>query len=127
MGVTWSTMWRNTYGRLFKQQKLEKDEISAAGPDADTASESEDQQEAEGSVAMKSAPLVFKFAPEMQALVKPTLDSLPEGTDAWAVHSDLATVTPLRAAFAEPPADVSHSFPGETVQSTGVKHWKMKL
>ncbi|KIJ31232.1 hypothetical protein M422DRAFT_267182 [Sphaerobolus stellatus SS14] len=116
-------MWRNTYGRLFKHQKLEKDEISAAAPDADTASESEDQQEAEGSVAVKIALLVFKFSPEMQALVKPTLDSLPEGI----VHSGLATVTPLRAAFAEPPADVSHSFPGETVQSTGVKHWKMKL
>ncbi|KIJ36040.1 hypothetical protein M422DRAFT_34443, partial [Sphaerobolus stellatus SS14] len=123
IGMTWSTMWRNTYGRLFKQQKLEKDEISAAGPDADTASESEDQQEVEGSLAVKSAPLVFKFSPEVQALVKLTLDSLPEGT----VHSGLATVTPLRAAFAEPPADVIHSFAGETVQSTGVKHWKMKL
>ncbi|KIJ29596.1 hypothetical protein M422DRAFT_268939, partial [Sphaerobolus stellatus SS14] len=67
--------------------KLEEDEISAAGPDADTASESEDQQEAEGSVAVKSAPLVFNFSPEMQALVKPTLDSLPEGTPPINAHN----------------------------------------
>ena len=38
----------------------------------------------------------------MGALVNPPLDSLPFGTDAWAVHHAKASVTPLRTSFAEP-------------------------
>lgn len=125
LGVTWSTMWRNSYGRLFKQQKEDRDDIPAGGPDAGSRPETE---MSEGRINPTSAPLIFKFSPDMQPLVRPKMESLPEGTDAWAVHSDLATVTPLRAAFAEPPAEISHIFPGETSdQATAVRHWKMKL
>ena len=37
----------------------------------------------------------------MGPLVDPPIDSLPFGTDAWAVHHAKASVTPLRTCFAE--------------------------
>lgn len=46
--------------------------------------------------------LSFHFAPQMDALVNPPIDKLPFGTDAWAVHNNLVSVTPLRTSFAEP-------------------------
>ena len=53
-----------------------------------------------------SAPsLTFRFAPQMGSLVNPPIDSLPFGTDAWAVHHAKASVTPLRTNFAEPGAE----------------------
>lgn len=131
VGVTWSTMWRNSYGRLFMRHRpgdtAEHSEVPAAGPDADAASEDTGTSKLDPSTK-DDRPLIFRFSPDIMPLVRPSLDELPEGTDAWAVHSDLATVTPLRAAFAEPPADVSMAFSGETVdQTTKVKYWKLKL
>ena len=129
--VTWSTMWRSSYGRLFQPQlggtsDHENPDVPAAGPDLLNA-----DSPGNANVTLEpppaSARLVFKFSPDLHALVNPHIDSLPEGTDAWAVHSDMATVTPLRASFAEPPAESSMALSGETVgQGTGVRYW-MKL
>lgn len=49
-----------------------------------------------------SGQLLFQFSPKIDSLVNPPLDTLAHGTDAWAIHSARASVTPLRAAFAEP-------------------------
>lgn len=135
LGITWSTMWRNSYGRLFSQQRsavpsaANNQVIPAVGPDSlDVNLSSGDVKETSSKVPSASSPLVFKFAPDMQHLVKPQISSLPENTDAWAVHNDLATVTPLRASFAEPPAEISMAFPDETPgQETGVRHWRLRL
>jgi tubulin--tyrosine ligase len=48
---------------------------------------------------------MFHFAPEMGPLVDPPIDSLPFGTDAWAVHHAKASVTPLKTCFAEAEVD----------------------
>ena len=37
--------------------------------------------------------------------MNPPIDSLPHGSDAWAVHHAKASVTPLRTSFAEPGGD----------------------
>lgn len=124
LGITWSTIWRNSYGRLFEQQVPSSDaikqDIPAEGPDSLAAGSS-----GQTSSPPVSSPLVFKFSPDMRDLVKPKV--IPEGTDAWAVHNDLASVTPLRASFAEPPAEISMAFPGEAANSEVARHWKMRL
>lgn len=54
---------------------------------------------------MASKELSFHFSPRMDGLVNPSPESLPHGSDAWAIHNAKASVTPLRAAFAESSAD----------------------
>jgi tubulin---tyrosine ligase len=138
VGITWSTMWRNSYGRLFAQQlpaapssDSKKQDTPAGGPDSpnvDLSPGSFEQTTSKTPETSSTSPLVFKFSPDIQDLVKPEIHSLPEGTDAWAVHNDLATVTPLRASFAEPPPEISMAFPGEAANpDSGVRHWKMRL
>lgn len=134
LGITWSTMWRNSYGRLFSQQRsaipsvATYQETPSKGPESSIENLSSGAREAFSDAPPPSLPLVFKFAPDMEHLVKPQINSLPETTDAWAVHNDLATVTPLRTTFAEPPAGISMAFPDEVPsQETGVRHWKMRL
>ena len=38
----------------------------------------------------------------MAGLISPSLDSLPVGSDGWALHRGWVSVTPLRASFGEP-------------------------
>lgn len=59
-------------------------------------------------------PLLFKFTPQIKSLIDPSLDSLPHGTDAWAVHTGKASVSPLRACFAQPGRE-SFAFGDEVV------------
>ncbi|KAF9044713.1 sure-like protein, partial [Hymenopellis radicata] len=89
--IYWTTMWRKSYGRLFKQ--LEAEKPVAAGPDAPV-------------IAGNTSPsgLSFKWSPEMEGLINPAASSLPVGTDGWAIHMGSVSVTPLRASFAEPPS-----------------------
>lgn len=124
VGVTWSSMWRNAYGRLFTKHIPDAPDLPAAGPDSDLPTQEAELKNGDD----RAERLVFKFSPEMGPLVNPDVASLPQGTDAWAVHNDFATVTPLRAAFAEPPQEISMVFPGETdSQTTVVRHWNIKL
>ncbi|KAL4080853.1 sure-like protein [Scleroderma citrinum] len=45
--------------------------------------------------------LAFKWAPDLRSLITPDLSALPVGSDSWAFGMGHATVTPLKACFAE--------------------------
>lgn len=110
--VIWTTIWRNSYARLFKPHTLvppgSVTPAPAGGPDATTERNSrprQDNPEKSGldPQEVHSAPeLVFTFAPNMEGLIGPNILA-PVGSDAWAVENGMASVTPLRASFAEPP------------------------
>lgn len=72
--VAWTRIWRNEYGRLFQEGIKEKDK------------EAEDVTEA-GSPTKNPGGLVFSFSPDWKNIINPDKDSLPYGTDAWAIHS----------------------------------------
>ncbi|TRM66341.1 survival protein sure-like phosphatase/nucleotidase [Schizophyllum amplum] len=107
--VCWTTLWRNSYSTLFKPVKVAPatanataTNIPAAGPDAPDV----DPAELKGKASnVYGQPLAFKWSPAMEGLIRPDPSTLPEGTDAWAIHNGYASVTPLRAAFAEPAAN----------------------
>ncbi|KAG5635098.1 hypothetical protein H0H81_012454 [Sphagnurus paluster] len=97
-----TTMWRNSYGRLFKRTSdkatpVEPGQVRSAGSDAldviipSNGKALDDQEE-----------LSFKFSPDMTGLITPSLSSLPVGSDGWAIYQGWVSVTPLRAAFGEP-------------------------
>ncbi|KAF8642296.1 hypothetical protein AX16_009566 [Volvariella volvacea WC 439] len=94
MKICWTTLWRNSYKRLFKPVDQEGLGNGPTSLDALVASPSS---------VLK---LGFRFAPDIRGLVTPSLDDLPVGTDGWALHHGWASVTPLRASFAEPPQPV---------------------
>ncbi|THH09195.1 hypothetical protein EW145_g2199 [Phellinidium pouzarii] len=125
MRVVWTTIWRNAYGRLFQAHKLDPlakaDTTPAGGPDAKLSTRKEDPAGRLETFSISSptasssgystttsdtvayAPeLVFTFAPDMRGLIGPGT-AAPVGTDTWAIERGWASVTPLRASFAEPP------------------------
>ncbi|KAJ7293600.1 sure-like protein [Mycena rebaudengoi] len=114
--IMWTSMWRNSYGRLFKA--ISDDDPAriqdTAGPDALT----ESQDSAGSTVAPSSGRLAFKFSPAMEGLIHPAESTLPIGSDGWAMFKGWVSVTPLRAGFAEPPAEI---------QGVEDRVWKMKL
>jgi len=97
-----TTMWRNSYGRLFKStssrqypgpgQMVRPDSLDSTTPDNGTPKPTLDDFEE----------LSFKFSPDMKDLITPLPSSLPIGTDGWAIHQGFVSVTPLRASFGEP-------------------------
>lgn len=87
MKIVWTRLWRNVYSRLFKHGE------STSTTDPGTTGQETDPDK-----------LVFTFSPEWKGLLNPTKDELPYGTDAWGIHNDMTTVTPLRATFGEPGA-----------------------
>jgi 5'/3'-nucleotidase SurE len=96
--VCWTRLWRNSYGRLFKNVSGSIGHPTIpAGPDPITA-----EAHASGPEEAAIGDLLFKWSPEMGGLVSPSLDSLPVGSDSWALHQGLISVTPLRASFGEP-------------------------
>ncbi|EKM83862.1 hypothetical protein AGABI1DRAFT_110465 [Agaricus bisporus var. burnettii JB137-S8] len=106
--ICWTTIWRNSYTRLFK---------NVAGDD----NERSDTNQAAPLTTSNPAPggLLFRWAPEMKDLITPPLSSLPVGSDGWAIHQGYVSVTPLRATFGEPPIN----------QGTDIEDriWKMRL
>lgn len=106
--VYWTTLWRNSYGRLFsciqqtssshgKETKAIVTGSPAAGPDSDVLVQQ--LHETESSTITSS--LVFKFAPEFKGIINPDPIDLPEGCDAWALAKGAVSVSPLIACFAE--------------------------
>ncbi|KAG8988634.1 hypothetical protein FRB90_002632, partial [Tulasnella sp. 427] len=105
LDVIWTRVWRNNYGQLFKQKEVGKESelIREAGPDS--APEPPIRIKASSSdseLPEASNNLVFQFAPNLDAIVDPPVESLPHGSDGWAMHFKKASVTPLRGSFAEP-------------------------
>lgn len=81
--IAWTRLWRNGYGLLFK-------------PATDKSTTEKSTTES------GNGELDFVFSPVWGNLLEPALDSLPTGSDAWAIHQNMASVTPLRASFGEP-------------------------
>lgn len=121
--IVWTTMWRNSYGRLFKalpnaEAASKQPPMSPAGPDSSSNPGPTNSGSATQTSPKNASDLTFKFAPKMEGLINPPLSSLPVGSDGWAMSEGHASVTPLRASFAEPP--------GKTHGSED-KVWKIKL
>ena len=100
--IVWTRLWRNVYGRLFERQPTLKLQEQAPHPAIET--KAEDPSEVNSSAEGEDDRLIFTFNPDFKDLVHPEPSTLPIGTDAWAIHNDLVSVTPLRASFAEPGA-----------------------
>jgi len=95
--VCWTRLFRNSYGQLFKNVSASIGYPTVAvGPDPLTDQTQTSDPDGIGS-------LLFKWSPMMEGLISPLLDSLPVGSDTWALHQGLICVTPLRASFGEPP------------------------
>ncbi|KAG9054148.1 hypothetical protein FS842_006080 [Serendipita sp. 407] len=92
MKVVWTRQWRNEYGRLFKRGDREPKGVGAIEEEQKLVQNSEEDE------------LVFSFSPEWKGLLSPDKGALPYGTDAWGIHHDMTTVTPLKATFGEPSA-----------------------
>ncbi|KAJ7487622.1 survival protein sure-like phosphatase/nucleotidase [Mycena galericulata] len=118
--ILWTFMWRNSYGRLFKAVSgatpvSGQQSVNAAGPDALTT----DPPNTETTSSNSGNTLAFKFSPAMDGLIRPEESSLPPGSDGHAMFKGWASVTPLRASFAEPPL--------AEAQDVEDRVWKMKL
>ncbi|TFY69784.1 hypothetical protein EVJ58_g226 [Rhodofomes roseus] len=112
--ICWTTIWRNAYGRLFKAHRDGRaaeeaaEVVSGAGPDS----------QAEGKKARGAGWRGGgKARGGGEAVVQ--LSTLPVGSDGWAIRKGWASVTPIRASFAEPTS--------EPVTDIEEKIWKMKL
>ena len=92
--VCWTKLWRNSYGQLFKNISQAGSTV-AVGPDPLI-----NQTQTEEAGISRS--LLFKWSPVIEGLISPPLDSLPIGSDTWALHRGFICVTPLRASFGEP-------------------------
>jgi len=94
--VCWTRLWRNSYRQLFRSIGHP---TVAVGPDPLTG-----QTQTAGPEEAAAGSLLFKWSPDADSewLLSPSLDSLPVGSDTWALHQGLICVTPLRASFGEP-------------------------
>jgi tubulin---tyrosine ligase len=77
--VAWTRFWRNEYGKLFKQGIMEKDKETKDATEASNATKT-------------PGDLVFSFSPDWTDIINPDKDTLPYGTDAWAIHSALSSL-----------------------------------
>ena len=120
--IVWTTMWRNSYGRLFETlpnaEAASLLPMSPAGPDSSLVPSQLNGGNATQTSPKHAGDLIFKFAPNIDGLINPLQCSLPIGSDGWAISEGYVSVTPLRASFAEPP---------EQAHGSGNKIWKIKL
>lgn len=103
--TVWSSMWRNSYGQLFQAlstaEAAAKQGVSPAGPGSNpNAGAAEDSPGAE-IAPTDVGNLVFKFSPDLSDIITPSPSSVPVGSDGWAIAKGYASITPLRACFAE--------------------------
>ncbi|KAF9526441.1 survival protein sure-like phosphatase/nucleotidase [Crepidotus variabilis] len=121
--IYWTNLWRNSYGRLFKSvagSNNPKDQVvKAPGPDASSRATETMSQASSPLNTPETGDLVFKWSPDMAGLIWPDPSNLPVSSDGWAIHHGHVSVTPLRATFAEPEAQVPFD--------KGQLMWKMKL
>lgn len=125
MRVCWTRMWRNSYGRLFTEHVVSKPSTSPAGPDSLDSTEEGVIPSGNGSREAHKD-LVFKFSPDLRSIIHPDAADVPVGSDAWALSNGWASVTPLRATFAEPPHEIGETpMTLEDVEQKAL--WKVKL
>ncbi|EIW86685.1 sure-like protein [Coniophora puteana RWD-64-598 SS2] len=103
--VYWTNIWRNSYQRLFKpipqsQPLATKPAIPPPGPDTLAKTESTTNYGVDAS-SDSIGNLAFKFAPDIQQLITPAISTIPIGSDGWAIAQGAASITALRASFAE--------------------------
>lgn len=116
--IYWTTMWRTSYGRLFKPisgDSPQNSKVNPAGPDTSTSPVEQIQN------FTPTESLVFKWSPAMEGLIRPDHSSLVVGSDGWALHHGAVSVTPLRASFAEPVEGI-HQF-----ANIEDRIWKVRL
>lgn len=112
--IYWTSVWRNNYGRLFKE--VPGLVGNASGQVEKTILQMTDTDVPREGGGMN---LVFKFEPDLAGLLNPT--SAPEGSDGWALAQGAVSVTPLLTSFAELP-ESEHGF--SRLQD---REWKFKL
>jgi tubulin--tyrosine ligase len=83
--------------RPSKSVPPQKSTTATAGPGALPIT---DPASTVASEDMSSRQLKFHFSPNMNPLLFPAAEDLPEGTDAWAFAKGYTSVTPLRAEYA---------------------------
>ncbi|KDR85012.1 hypothetical protein GALMADRAFT_233573 [Galerina marginata CBS 339.88] len=117
--ICWTRMWRNSYGRLFKNiSETKSNDRAVVAPGPDPLTDRQTPAYGPGPDDEKTGDLLFKWGPEMVGLITPSFDSLPVGSDGWALHQGWVSVTPLRASFGEPDT---------REMETEALVWKMKL
>ncbi|KDQ07683.1 hypothetical protein BOTBODRAFT_38579 [Botryobasidium botryosum FD-172 SS1] len=126
--VVWTRMWRNSSNQLFKRLSTEeKVQHKVLGTTQNSGSNLHLPSPPPIDVDAKPGSLGFYFSPKLQGVLHPNMDTLPEGTDAWAIHTGRVSVTPLRAGFAEP-GDESMAFGGGSAphsQGATERLWKL--
>lgn len=101
--VQWTTLAPRKYGRLFvpieqaKPENQAEEEAEEAGPAA-VPIHSPPPREA-NPPAIRSATTAFRFKPDIRALIAPDASTLIPGTDIWAIHNGIISITPLRSTF----------------------------
>ncbi|KAF7791840.1 hypothetical protein EIP86_002864 [Pleurotus ostreatoroseus] len=124
MPICWTRIWRNSYGRLFAPHTAHVEVPPPAGPDAPEESATDaEKAEREKEAQAPTPALSFKFAPDVSGLIRPTLANVPVGSDGWAIAKGYASVTPMRASFAEPEHEILESALEDVEQLI----WKVKL
>jgi tubulin--tyrosine ligase len=123
--VQWTVMASRKYGRLFVPQEQAKPESQAeadaeeGGPAAVAIHSPPPQQH--NAPTIRSTGTSFRFKPDIGALIQPDMSTLEPGTDIWAIHQGIVSITPLKASFE--PAAVHSSI--ETEEGSGKGLWKL--
>ena len=124
--VYWTSIWRNSYQRLFKpisrpQAPTAKPAVPPPGPDAFAKIDAAATAGINASLDNIGS-FAFKFSPDIQQLITPAISNIPAGSDGWAISQGAASITALRASFAEADVDLS------SIVSTDVGQvWTMRL
>jgi tubulin--tyrosine ligase len=92
--VCWTTLWRNSYGRLFEHASKKTAEVRPIMFPGLGANDSV-------SINQETRPLLYKWSPDLDEVIQPTVNLPPVGSDAWTIDQGWASVTPFRAAFAD--------------------------
>lgn len=120
--IYWTSIWRNHYGRLFKETSAPQSSTAVElkqelfkGTDAEA--ETNNVVNVGTGSQEERKKLVFKFSPNFEGILKP--QSAPSGSDGWAFSQGAASVTALHATFAERQ--------GKEFANVQDRIWKMKL
>lgn len=111
--IYWTTVWKNHYGRLFKETNItpEVKKETFQGTDATTTTEKATNEEE------TDRDLVFKFSPDIGGILNAS--TAPFGSDGWALSEGAVSVTALQPSFAE--RDINK------FRTINDRVWKMKL